>query len=135
MHVTGRAASMCLFREVLSTVVLKNNIISHSERNEKSQGLGAVIIKIHCHPEFISGSCKPVALTNPHPTLSLGEGVMCTLKSGQNFTFSKGEGGTECQMRVLSKISFLTPHSYLIPKKWSFVKLFVNVFTPWRAVA
>ena len=47
-------------------------------------------------------------------------------------SFSNREGGTKYR---LSKVPFLTPHSYLIPKKGSFVKLFVNVFTPWRAVA
>ena len=138
----GRVASGCLLDEFFSIVLSKNNVIRYSDAlAEKGFCIGQT-----CRPEFISGPCKPVVLTNPHPTLSLGEGVMCILKCGQNFTFSKGEGGTECRMRGFSKISFIISHPtdlppkkcskiYLHPKKGRVVRLFVNVFTPGRAVA
>ena len=132
----GRVASGCLLDEFFSTVLSKNNVIRYSDALAEE---GFCIGQTY-RPEFISGPCKPVVLTTPPPTL------MCTLKSGQNFTFSKGEGGTECRMRGFSKISFLIPRPtdvppkkcskiYLHPKKGRVVRLFVNVFTPGRAVA
>ena len=81
----GRVVSGCLLDESFSTVLSKNNIIRYSEAlAEEGFCIGQT-----CRPEFIPGPCKPVVLTNPHPTLSLGEGVMCTAKCGPNFTFSK----------------------------------------------
>ena len=56
----GRVASGCLLDEFFSTVLSKNNVIRYSDALAEEE----FCIGQTCRPE----PCKPVVLTNPHPT-------------------------------------------------------------------